>query len=244
MDEAEFNTCTVPAGLLGFIWWKVGMTDRKGRLLLCACCRHLWSLFQNTTSGRAVEVAERQADGAASRKEVRAVRRAVEVVLQEGMGWREDDFALMAAAFEWFHFEDGPHPVKEMTAALAAWRATAEPFPAESLGRTLELLAATLPASRKDNQRRRCEQWQCTAIRDVFHYPLRPARVEPTWRTPGVLALARGIYEGGRFEDLPILADALEEAGADDAEVLGHLRQKEPGHVRGCWCLDLVLGKE
>jgi hypothetical protein len=55
--------------------------------------------------------------------------------------------------------------------------------------------------------------------------------------------IARGIYEGHRFEDLPILHDALLDAGCDNQDVLDHC--KDPGpHVRACWVLDLLLGKE
>jgi hypothetical protein len=54
--------------------------------------------------------------------------------------------------------------------------------------------------------------------------------------------LARSIYQEERFHDLPVLADALEEAGCTDADILAHCRQ--PGsHVRGCWVVDAILGK-
>jgi hypothetical protein len=65
---------------------------------------------------------------------------------------------------------------------------------------------------------------------------------EPAWCTPQALALARTAYEERRFEDLPLLADALEEAGCTDEAILSHLRGPGP-HVRGCWALDLVLGR-
>jgi hypothetical protein len=81
-------------------------------------------------------------------------------------------------------------------------------------------------------------------LRDLFGpLPFRPAPFDPTWRTPDVLRLAQGIYDARRFEGLPVLADALEEAGCDDAEILGHCRQGGD-HARGCWVVDLVLGKE
>jgi hypothetical protein len=71
----------------------------------------------------------------------------------------------------------------------------------------------------------------------------RPVRFEPSWRTPVVVALATTIYEERWFNEMPILADALEEVEADE-EIVRHLRQKEAGHFRGCWCLDLVLGRK
>jgi hypothetical protein len=57
------------------------------------------------------------------------------------------------------------------------------------------------------------------------------------------VTIASDIYRDGKFNDLPILADALEDAGCTDADLLGHLRSPGP-HVRGCWAVDLVLGKE
>jgi hypothetical protein len=56
--------------------------------------------------------------------------------------------------------------------------------------------------------------------------------------------LATAIYDGRDFAAMPVIADALEKSGCDDPELLGHLRRQGQGHVRGCWALDLVLGKE
>jgi biotin carboxyl carrier protein len=78
--------------------------------------------------------------------------------------------------------------------------------------------------------------------RDIFGDPFRPATVDPGWQSADVLALARGIYEDRAFERLPLLADALMDAGCADEDILAHCRSKGP-HVRGCWVVDLVLGK-
>jgi hypothetical protein len=67
--------------------------------------------------------------------------------------------------------------------------------------------------------------------------------IEQSWLTPKVVELARSIYADRAFDHLPALADALEEAGCHDADILGHCRGPGP-HVRGCWVLDLILGKE
>jgi hypothetical protein len=83
----------------------------------------------------------------------------------------------------------------------------------------------------------------CDLLRDVIGNPFRPVPFAPTWRTPEALALARAVYDERRFEDLPVLADALEEAGCADRDILGHCRGKGE-HARGCWVVDLVLGKE
>lgn len=80
-------------------------------------------------------------------------------------------------------------------------------------------------------------------IHDVLGHPLRPARLDPVWRTEEAIAVARVIYDDRQFELMPILADALEEAGCDNLALLDHCRS--PGlHVRGCWVVDLILGKE
>ncbi len=80
-------------------------------------------------------------------------------------------------------------------------------------------------------------------IRDIFGNPFRPVSCDPAWRTSTAVSLAEGIYADRAFDRLPILADALQDAGCENADILTHLRSDGP-HVRGCWALDLVLGKE
>jgi hypothetical protein len=81
-------------------------------------------------------------------------------------------------------------------------------------------------------------------IHDVFHRRLfRPITINPSWLTSTVFALAQGIYADRAFDRMPILADALQDAGCDNEEILNHCRQ--PGeHVRGCWAIDLLLAKQ
>ncbi|HEY1381779.1 MAG TPA: hypothetical protein VGF55_33580 [Gemmataceae bacterium] len=82
-------------------------------------------------------------------------------------------------------------------------------------------------------------------LRDIFGNPFRPVAVEPAWLAWNhgtVPAIARRVYDERRFEDLPILADALEDAGCTNADLLAHCRGGGP-HVRGCWAVDLLLGK-
>jgi hypothetical protein len=93
-------------------------------------------------------------------------------------------------------------------------------------------------------------QTQCALIREIFGNPFRPAAIAPAWQTPTILALAQAAYDNrtlpaGGLDParLAVLADALEEAGCDNADILSHLRSPGP-HVRGCHALDLLLGKE
>jgi len=80
-------------------------------------------------------------------------------------------------------------------------------------------------------------------VRDIFGNPFRPVAIDPRWRTADAVGLARGIYVDRAFDRLPLLADALMDAGCADEQVLEHCRSEGP-HVRGCWVVDLVLGKE
>ncbi len=80
-------------------------------------------------------------------------------------------------------------------------------------------------------------------VRDIFGNPFRPVAVDPSWLTSTVTSLATSIYAERAFDRMPILADALEEAGCDHADILTHCRGDGP-HVRGCWVVDLLLGKE
>jgi hypothetical protein len=82
-------------------------------------------------------------------------------------------------------------------------------------------------------------------LRDIFGNPFRPAVLDPSWlawHDGAVRKMAQAIYDERRFADLPILADALEDAGCTDATILAHCRGRGE-HVRGCWVVDLLLGK-
>ncbi|MEO2089448.1 MAG: hypothetical protein ABGY75_08120 [Gemmataceae bacterium] len=80
-------------------------------------------------------------------------------------------------------------------------------------------------------------------LREQLGNPFRPYRFEDRWRTETVVALATGIEAERAFDRLPILADAVEEAGCDEEAVLRHCRGPEP-HARGCWVIDLILNRE
>jgi hypothetical protein len=80
-------------------------------------------------------------------------------------------------------------------------------------------------------------------IREIAGNPFRPVAFSPEWRTDTAVSLARQMYEARDFSAMPILADALQDAGCDSADILDHCRRPVP-HVRGCWVVDLVLDKE
>jgi hypothetical protein len=80
-------------------------------------------------------------------------------------------------------------------------------------------------------------------LRDIFGNPFRPTAFDPAWRSDTAVALAKGMYESRDFSAMPILADALQDAGCDSDDILNHCRDEKQTHVRGCWVVDLVLGK-
>jgi hypothetical protein len=80
-------------------------------------------------------------------------------------------------------------------------------------------------------------------IRDLVGNPFRPVALDVRWRTEDVVGLARGLYEDRAFDRMAILADALMDACCDDEDILSHCRSDGP-HVRGCWVVDLILGKQ
>jgi hypothetical protein len=79
--------------------------------------------------------------------------------------------------------------------------------------------------------------------RDIFGNPFRPVTFDPDWRTSTAVALAKQMYDSRDFGAMPILADALQDAGCDNDDVLKHCHDAKQVHVRGCWVVDLVLGK-
>jgi hypothetical protein len=118
--------------------------------------------------------------------------------------------------------------------------------------RALEVADLWLRWMRPDEQQTE-RAHQAALVRDIFGNPFRPApALDPAWliwQGGTVARLARAVYDERRLTEgtldpmrLSLLADALEDAGCADAELLGHLRGPGP-HVRGCWALDLVLGK-
>lgn len=84
---------------------------------------------------------------------------------------------------------------------------------------------------------------QATLLQDIFGNPFRLVAYSPSWRTDTAVSVARQMYDARDFSAMPILADALQDAGCDGDDILNHCRSEGP-HVRGCWAVDLVLGKE
>jgi hypothetical protein len=96
-----------------------------------------------------------------------------------------------------------------------------------------------------ESQVERCDRVKASFLRDIFGNPFRPVSFDPSWRrwNGGVaVALAKQMYDSRDFSTAPLPADMLEDAGCTEPQVLDHLRGPGP-HVRGCWVVDLILGK-
>jgi hypothetical protein len=202
-------------------------TARQLRLFACACCRQVWHLLKDERSRRVVRMAEEFADGRAGWQELEAARLAaweVEEGLQAGKdeNWDMSGWAVArAAAMTASHYEWD-------AAERAAWDAVAWAIDENSEAWSKERVQ------------------QCVLLRDILGNPFQEIRLDPlwlAWNDGCALKMAQAIYDERRFTDLPVLADVLQEAGCQDAELLGHCRA-EHAHVRGCWLLDAIRRTE
>jgi hypothetical protein len=230
MTEAEWLACTDPLKMLPFLRESGKASDRKLRLFACGCCRSLCHLLTDERSQRAVEVAERYADGAATGEDLAAALEAA------------------AKAPPWYAAARATAWVANGAAWDAAWNAYAATKNTARAAAAATLNTATAAA------------WDATSdaalvalLRDHFGNPFRPVSVDPawlSWRGGTVPRLAQAAYEHRHLPEghldparLAVLADALEEAGCQDPDILGHLRGPGP-HVRGCWAVDILTGRE
>jgi hypothetical protein len=235
MTEDDWRLAEEPSDLLNHLEQQ-RVSERKWRLFACATVRAIWEQVRLDVCRRAVEQAERYADGLISGDDVMQAQRLAEMAAwptQEGSAPYTADYVASQAAgrldVATCHFYARWVAEMVLQVVMASVRQDG------TIKKIERYRAALLKASQMASQ-------QCNLIRDIFNNPFRPVSLNPTWRTPTVLSLAQSVYDDRRFGDLPVLADALEEAGCGDAGVLGHLRQ-ECEHARGCWAVDLILGK-
>jgi hypothetical protein len=227
MNETDWLASNDPQRMLEYLRGKV--SDRKLRLFVYACCRRMWQLMRTEEDRRAVEKAERWADGLESTPEVRPPVARTRDPESPG-GWNEVLCEVDLSPYQlaerytfpvaWF-VAGGPN------ADFAYW----DPTWQQTVSKEMDHQAALL--------------------RDVsYAVAVGTITLDPLWLTPTVTNLAEGVYEERHLPTgeldltrLAVLADALEDAGCDNAEVLSHCRGFGP-HVRGCWVVDLLLGKE
>ena len=226
MTEAEWLACDDPQRMLKFLRGKA--SDRKLRLFACACCRLIWHLLADERSRRAVEVAEQFAEGLANAEEREAAEVGADQARKDASEYSISEYltqAARAACCVVYPTENGQEAIEHAGAILAACSLSAR-HGASDLGGQVALrgMASYL-------------------LRDVFGNPFRPIGTDPGWLTSRVVEQARAIYEDRAFDKVPELADVLKAAGCHNTDILAHCRGPGP-HVRGCWVVDLLLGKE
>ncbi len=225
MTEAQWQNCASPEEMLKHLTDQA--SPRKLRLYAVGCCRRIWHLFRDERCRHAVNRAQDFIDRRATPVELEAAGRT----------------AMAEARVTGTASRPGMHATRAVGGA--AWAAT-RPSAWEAAWDAAwhARLAARDHVPGADYEKERA--WQAELLHDLVGNPFRPPRLDPAWllRNDGaVQQLALVIYEEQRFGDLPILADALEEAGCTDEAILEHCR-RPANHYRGCWVVDAVLGFE
>jgi hypothetical protein len=230
MTEAEWDSCADPDAMIGSLphaTW----TERRARLFCVYCGRRVSSHLADTKCGEVLDIAERYADALA----------------EDGLLSEAND--LITDIIEWEARNDA-NSLRSRTAdvVLSAIQCPPEEYIASegvaeiaerSIWPNLEVWNVNPDAIAGG----RVESTHLAQlVRCIAGNPFRPVEVDPSWLTSTVVALASGVYDDRAFDRLPILADALMDAGCDNADVLSHCRSDGP-HARGCWVVDLLLGK-
>jgi hypothetical protein len=259
-----------PTGEDAVTWWRnrwqfgepVEGKDRKFRLFACACCRRIWDLIPEACNRGAVAAVEDYLEGRLPGSALEDAFRASSAVewKEDGSGRRGEPgywavkylgrgfYKMTAAASallvasQVVFMADGGYGREAQQAFDGSYYTAAgvffKPFRWPSL--PPDVVVAELAA-------------QVALLRCVFGNPFRPSPPLPpavlAWNDGTVKRIAEGIYEDRQMpagtldtDRLTILADALLDAGCDDEELMGHCRSEGP-HVRGCWAVDLILGK-
>ena len=217
MTEAEWLACERPRRMIGFL--RNDVSDRKLRMFAVAwACGYVMMSGTNEPSAwRAIEACEQFTDGTISEEELITARGPV-----------YDDSKRLHDAGK------GNSPSLRGI-ALAAVCIASGPTIHYVVSQVVQLLGYQVGGVQREDE--------VSILRDIFGNPFRPVTFSPSWRTSTAVSLASQMYESRDFGAMPILADALQEAGCDSADILDHCRGPGP-HVRGCWVVDLVLGKE
>jgi hypothetical protein len=235
MTEVDWLLSAEPQKLLRSVWASRKPSERKARLFGVACCRRTWHLLP--AAGRAaLEAGERYPDGQATVAELREARAALDRLCEHEQvtpGTLAQEAARCSA---WLGQPSSRLAVEEVA---TYWAASYVTHAAAWIGRAAE---------------RTERKAQAALVRCLFANPFRPPPLFApsllTWGDCLLRRLALTAYDDRQLPEgtldaarLAVLADALEEAGCNDPAVLEHCRSPGP-HVRGCWVVDLLLGKE
>jgi hypothetical protein len=236
MTEEKWLGPMMAANLLAFV--RDRTTDRKLRLFAAALCRLLEHLISDEYLTRALECTERAADHPDNAKELigaserLSVRRTQLLLEKFGINDPEQQIRRIRPL-------QLPKPAQDW---LWAWEAYERALLANSKEAASGSLQRAILAIYSPRTQKLSTSITVKILRDIFGNPFRPVTLDPRWLSSNVFDLAQTIYNERVWERMPILADALMDAGCDSEEILSHCRGEGP-HVRGCWLVDLLLGK-
>ena len=239
MTEAEWLSITDPIRLLTYL--NRPQNDRKLLLYGVACGRQYWRFLSEPASRLGIEQVEQFADGTATiDDEYYRLEWA-----SEGAAFRAESHASSRHRNDWAdQFDaDDPQALRQLRGPTPpVKRDTGPQFRVDVAYFANHIMNLYHHSSSQCALKQYAHLLSLDHLRDIFSNPFRPVVFDPTWRTSTVVALAEAMYTSRRFDPMPVLADALQEAGCDDEQILTHCRGTDP-HVRGCWVVDLVLGK-
>ncbi len=234
VTEVRWLNGTRPIDLLYHLRFEA--SERRTILFNCACCRRIWHLIDSEDRG-AVTEAESNCDDRVALHELdlRLEPEQIADLVMHGLGPPNHEVS-----------EDLRHLLSTRTAIRL--RLGGRGYGIGSLANAVAGLTAG--AASKDTRSsvhsaalQAEEEFQARLARDIFGNPFRPVTFDPRWRSSNSVEIARTIYEDRAFDRMPILADALMDAGCEEPRIIEHCNGPGP-HVRGCWVVDLVLGKE
>ncbi len=238
MKRTDWPHSNSPHEML-YALFKAQICGRKLRLFACACCRSVWHLLHDSRSREGVELAEACSDGLVSDEQALNGFPSANAVYENV--WPSSQTNVTGANLE---------ASRAVSVALLNYALPDNAYRCGAVASEHAITAAGLAGEIRAVAEDVARRFQAEVLRCIFGNPFRRRVLKSKWLTPNAVALARTAYDqrsepSGLLDPvrLAILADALEEAGCDDAEVLAHCRGPGP-HVRGCWVLDLVLSKK
>jgi hypothetical protein len=221
MCELAWQDSDNPQAMLGLL--PKGCSKRKLRLMAVACCRWVWPLLNDERSRNAVETAERFADNLASEIEADAAKAYAAGAIPR----RNLTRGVTAGTRKWRE----ARIIHSVT--RAAWYTISSP----QYARHVAQLTARVAEQRGLAWHRAEGHWQCHLLRDIFGNPFRPLPPRPEVIAP----LAEQIY-AGEWDKMPLLGEWLQEHGYwGEGE---HCLDTNIKHVKGCWVVDWVTGRE
>ena len=222
MSEQEWLQIEKPIPMLAYVQSSIG--DRPLRMFALALYRSYWEYLEGNDSRAIVTFAESMADNDLPKQQLKEMSE------------------LASEVYEAYEF----NPLCRCIHFLlrTSMRFENKPFMEYWFGadNASEVLLFEIQDMENLTGHRVDFSYLCKIIRDIFGNPFRPVTFHTNWRTPTTQSLAQTMYDNRDFSAMPILGDALEEAGCDNDDILRHCQDKSE-HVRGCWVVDLVTDR-